>query len=170
MSDPWKPNVTVAAIIVGRDAHRGRYLMVEEETRDGLRFNQPAGHLEPGEGLVDAVVREALEETAHRFLPTGLLGIYLSRSIKTRRDEPAEPVTYLRFAFVGSAEGPVDDRRLDDGIVRALWMSADELRASVARHRSTSVMRCVDDHVSGRALLPLDALYTDPSARAAGST
>ncbi len=166
MTEPWKPNVTVAAIVTGRGPTAGRYLIVEEETRDGLRFNQPAGHLEPDESIVDAVVRETLEETAHRLVPTGLLGIYLSRSIKTRRDEPAEPVTYLRFAIVGTADESVEGRALDDGIVRALWMSADELRASRDRHRSAMVMRCVDDHASGRPLLPLSALYTDPSAMA----
>ncbi len=167
MSDPWKPNVTVAAIVPGRGANTGRYLVVEEETNDGLRLNQPAGHLEPDEGIVDAVIRETLEETAHRLVPTGLLGIYLSRSIRTRRDEPAEPVTYLRFAIVGTADEAVAGRALDDGIVRALWMTADELRATRDRHRSPMVMRCVDDHVSGRPLLPLSALYTDPSAREA---
>jgi phosphatase NudJ len=164
MSDPWKPNVTVAAIVTGRGAQAGRYLMVEEETRDGLRINQPAGHLEPGEGIVDAVVRETLEETAHRFAPTGILGIYLSRSIRTRPDEPAEPVTYLRFAIVGTAGDAIAGLTLDDGIVRALWMSADEIRASRDRHRSAMVIRCVDDHASGKPLAALDLLYADPSA------
>jgi phosphatase NudJ len=169
MSDVWKPNVTVAAIVVGTGAHAGHYLMVEEETRDGLRINQPAGHLEPDESLVDAVVRETFEETAHRFSPTGILGIYLSRSIKTGRDEPAEPVTYLRFAIVGTAGDAVAGVTLDDGIVRALWMSADDVRAARDRHRSPMVMRCIDDHASGRAPGPLDLLFADPSALAAGS-
>ncbi len=164
MTEPWKPNVTVAAIVPGRGPMTGRYLIVEEETRDGLRYNQPAGHLEPDESIVDAVVRETLEETAHRLVPSGLLGIYLSRSIRTRRDEPAEPVTYLRFAIVGDSDELVEGRALDDGIVRALWMSADELRASRDRHRSALVLRCVEDHASGRPLLPLSALYTDPTA------
>jgi len=166
MLDVWKPNVTVAAVVVGRDAHAGRYLMVEEETSTGLRINQPAGHLEPGEGIVDAVIRETLEETGHDFTPEGVLGIYLSRSLKTRRDEPREPVTYLRFAFVGRVGEAVGDRALDDGIVRALWMSADELRACVERHRSPMVMRCVEDHVAGRPPAPLDMLVTDPTALA----
>ena len=75
MSEVWKPNVTVAAVVEGRDRHAGHYLMVEEETRDGLRINQPAGHLDPHESLIDAAVRETLEETAHAFTPDGLLGI-----------------------------------------------------------------------------------------------
>ncbi len=164
MSEVWKPNVTVAAIVVGRGTEAGRYLMVEEETRDGLRINQPAGHLEPGEGLVDAVIRETLEETAHRFTPVGVLGIYLSRSIKTGRDEPAEPVTYLRFAVVGHVDPTPDSRALDEGIVRAVWMTADDVRACRDRHRSAMVMRCVDDQMAGRALAPLDLLFTDPTA------
>ena len=166
MSDVWKPNVTVAAIVVGQGTHAGRYLMVEEETRDGLRINQPAGHLDPDESVVAAVVRETLEETARRFTPEALLGIYLSRSIKTGPDEPAEPVTYLRFAFTGTVDEVVVDRPLDHGIVRALWMSADELRACRDRHRSAMVMRCVEDHVAGKPLAPLDLLVADPSALA----
>ena len=164
MSEPWKPNVTVAAIVEGRDAHAGCYLMVEEETRDGLRFNQPAGHLDPGESIVDAVVRETMEETAHPFVPHGLLGIYLSSSIKTKPDEAPEPITYLRFAFVGTAGDPVPGLALDDGIVRALWMSLDEVRASRDRHRSPMVMRCVEEHAAGRPLASLATLITDPSA------
>lgn len=163
MSEIWKPNATVAAVVVGRGAHAGRYLMVEEETRLGLRINQPAGHLDPGEGIVDAVIRETLEETAHPFLPEGLLGVYLSRSMKTRRNEAEEPVTYLRFAFVGVVGDAVPGRALDDGIVRALWMSLDELRACPERHRSAMVLRCVEDHARGRPLAPLDLVYTDPT-------
>ena len=168
MPDPWKPNVTVAAIIEGRGAHSGRYLMVEEQTRDGLRINQPAGHLEPGESVVDAVVREALEETAHPFTPSGLLGIYLSRSQKTGRSEPDAAVTYLRFAFVGWVGAAIEDRALDDGIVRSVWMTLDELRASRLHHRSTMVLRCVEDcagkRASGQPFAPLDTLIADPSA------
>ena len=160
----WKPNVTVAAVVEGHGAHAGRYLVIEEETRDGLRINQPAGHLDPDESLVDAVIRETLEETAHRFEPTGLLGVYLSRSMKTKRDEPVEPVTYLRFTFVGTVGEVVDGLALDDGIVRALWMSLDELRASRDRHRSPMVMRTFEDHAAGKPLVLLSALYTDPTA------
>jgi 8-oxo-dGTP pyrophosphatase MutT (NUDIX family) len=169
MSEVWKPNVTVAAIVEGRGAHAGRYLMVEEETRDGLRFNQPAGHLDPDESIVDAVIRETMEETAHPFVPHGLLGVYLSSAIKTRRNEAPAPITYLRFAFVGTAGEPVPDLALDDGIVRALWMSLAEVRATRDRHRSTMVLRCVEDHAAGRALASLDTLITDPSALTGGA-
>jgi 8-oxo-dGTP pyrophosphatase MutT (NUDIX family) len=164
MSEIWKPNVTVATVVVGSGARAGRYLMVEEETRDGLRLNQPAGHLDPGESLVDAAIRETLEETAHTFTPQGLLGVYLSRSIKTNPREPAEPVTYLRFTFVGTAEGPIRGRALDEGIVRAVWMSAAEIAAERERHRSPMVARCLADHLAGRPLAPLDLLFADPTA------
>ncbi len=166
MSEAWKPSVTVAAIVVGCGADAGRYLVVEEETRDGLRINQPAGHLEPEESLVDAVVREALEETARHFVPEGLLGAYLSRSVKTARDEPAGLVTYLRFAFVGHVTDVAATRPLDDGIVRTLWMTADEIAACRDRHRSPMVMRCVDDHRRGAVAAPLSVLVTDASALA----
>ncbi len=164
MSEPWKPNVTVASVVEGRGPHAGRYLVVEEETRDGLRINQPAGHLDPGESLVDAAIRETMEETAHPFTPTGLLGIYLSRSMKTRRGEPLEPITYLRFTFVGTVGDPVAGRALDDGIVRTLWLSLDELRACRDRHRSPMVLLCAEEHASGKPLAALSTLHTDPSA------
>ncbi len=164
MPEIWKPNTTVAAVVVGTGAYAGRYLMVEEETRLGLRINQPAGHLDPDESIVDAVIRETLEETAHPFTPEGLLGVYLSRSTKTRRDESDEPVTYLRFAFVGTVGAVVDGLALDDGIVHALWMTLDELRACPERHRSAMVLRCVEDHARGKALVPLDTLVTEASA------
>ncbi len=164
MSEIWKPNVTVAAVVEGRGPHAGRYLVVEEETRDGLRINQPAGHLDPDESVVDAAIRETLEETAHPFTPVGLLGVYLSRSMKTGPDEPIEPVTYLRFTFVGTVGEPFEGLTLDDGIVRALWMSLAELRACSDRHRSPMVLRCAEDHASGKRLAPLSTLYTDASA------
>ena len=164
MPELWKPNVTVASVVEGRGAHAGRYLIVEEETRDGLRLNQPAGHLDPHESIVDASIRETLEETAYPFEPVGLLGVYLSQAMKTRRDEPLEPITYLRFTFVGTVGEPVAGMVLDDGIVRALWMTLDELRATRARHRSPMVMRCVEDHAAGKPLAPLSLFYTDTSA------
>ncbi|MEO8935861.1 MAG: NUDIX hydrolase [Burkholderiaceae bacterium] len=164
MSDVWKPNVTVAAVVTGTGPHAGRYLVVEEETRDGLRINQPAGHLDPNESIVDAAIRETMEETAHPFTPLGLLGVYLSQSMKTKRDEPVEPITYLRFTFVGTVGDPVAGLPLDEGIVRALWMTLDELRACSDRHRSPMVLRCAEDHASGKRPAPLSTLYTDRSA------
>lgn len=142
----WKPNVTVAAV-VQRD---GRFLLVEEETDAGLRFNQPAGHLECGEALVDAVVREALEETAYHFRPTHLVGIY-----SWRNDE--KDVTYLRFAFGGELFGFDPGRKLDEGIVAARWLTLDEVRATVPRHRSPLILRCIEDSLAGKRY-PLDIL------------
>ena len=151
----WKPNATVAAV-VERD---GRFLLVEERTVDGLRLNQPAGHLEPGESLLQAVVREALEETACRVEPQALVGIYM-----TRFERPAKgiDVTFLRFAFACRFLAAEPGRALDGEIVRATWLSADELRAAGARHRSPLVMRSVDDWLAGRRF-PLDLIHTDPS-------
>ena len=139
MTHPWKPSVTVAAVIE-RD---GRFLLVEEKTADGLRFNQPAGHLEAGESLLGAVAREAMEEAAHPFVPEYLVGVYLW----TR---PQGDVTYLRFAFAGRVGEGDPARALDDGIVRAVWMTLDELRATRARHRSPLVLQCVEDWLAGR--------------------
>jgi len=142
----WKPNVTVAAV-VQRD---GKFLLVEEETDAGLAFNQPAGHLEPGEPLVAAVAREALEETAYHFKPTHLVGIYNWR-------HPSKDLTYLRFAFGGELRGWEADRQLDDGIVAARWLTLDEVQATQVRHRSPLVRRCIDDLLAGKAY-PLDLL------------
>jgi len=157
----WKPAVTVAAVIE-RD---GSFLVVEEDTPDGVRLNQPAGHLEPGESLVAAAVRETLEETAYAFRPVGLLGIYMSR-FAGRSGEPDR--AYLRFAFVGDVTGPDPTRRLDDGILRAFWIPADVLRARQDEHRSPLMQQCVDDYMAarsaGRPWISLDALYTHPNA------
>ncbi|RKT50005.1 ADP-ribose pyrophosphatase YjhB (NUDIX family) [Azonexus fungiphilus] len=142
----WKPNVTVAAVVF-RD---GKFLLVEEETEAGLAFNQPAGHLEPGEALVDAVVREALEETAYHFKPTHLVGIYHWK-------HPAKDITYLRFAFAGELRGYEAGRPLDDGIVGARWLTLDEVRATQARHRSPLILRCCEDYLAGRRY-PLELL------------
>lgn len=142
----WKPNVTVAAV-VQRD---GKFLLVEEETEAGLAFNQPAGHLEEGESLVDAVVREALEETAYHFKPTHLVGIYNWK-------HPAKDVTYLRFAFAGELRGWEAERKLDEGIVGPRWLTLDEVKATQTRHRSPLILRCIEDHLAGKCY-PLDLL------------
>jgi len=151
----WKTSVTVAAI-VERD---GRYLLVEEHTLDGLLLNNPAGHLDPGESPLEAVVREALEETARTFTPRALVGVYLSRA---QRADPPSDVTYLRIAYSGDVSEPLPGRPLDAEIVRTLWMTPDELRAAAARHRSPLLMRCVDDHRAGKRH-PLDLVFTDLS-------
>ena len=156
----WKPSVTVAAIIE-RD---GRYLLVEEETTaGGLRLNNPAGHLDPGESPAEGCAREALEETAWHFKPTALVGVYLSRFTKAAT---GEDITYLRFAFCGELGEHEAGRALDEGIVRTVWMTADEIRASADRHRSPLLLRCLDDYLAG-VRLPLSAIYTDPSVTAA---
>lgn len=155
MPPPWKPSVTVAAV-VERD---GRFLMVEEETTDGVRLNQPAGHLDPGETLVHAAAREALEETAHRFTPTALLGVYVARTVP----KAGAPVTYVRFAFTGELGEAEAGRALDDGILRVLWLTVDEIRERSAQHRSPLVTKCVDDYLGGRRY-PLDLVYTHASA------
>jgi len=135
----WKPNVTVAAIV----ERGGRFLLVEEDTERGRLFNQPAGHLDPDETLLQAVVRETMEETACAFEPAALLGIY-----QYRHDE--EDVTYLRFAFTGEITAKEEGRALDHGIVRTVWLTVDEIRHESARHRSPLVMRCIEDYLAGR--------------------
>jgi 8-oxo-dGTP pyrophosphatase MutT (NUDIX family) len=124
-----------------------------------LRINQPAGHLEAGETLVEAVIRETLEETAHRFEPEALVGTYM-----THFERPGRDVTYLRFTFCGVA-GEALDRPLDHGIVRAMWLTADELRACAHRHRTALVQQCVDDYLAGRRV-PLDFIHTHSVAPA----
>ncbi len=162
MKPRWKPSVTVAAII----ERQGRYLLIEEHTPEGLRLNNPAGHLEPGEDPVSACAREAIEETAHPFVPQHLVGVYLSRFQRPARAErEAEDVTYLRFAFSGQVDEPVADRKLDEGILRTLWMTLDEVRASADRHRSPLVLRCIEDHARGQRW-PLAVVYTDPTVLA----
>lgn len=159
MDTRWKPSVTVAAVIE-RD---GRYLLVEEHTPEGLKLNNPAGHLDPGESPADGCAREVLEETTHRFVPTALVGVYLSRF---QRPATGEDITYVRFAFCGALGEVVPGRTLDDGIVRTLWLTPDEVRASAARHRSPLVLRCMEDHLAGRRF-PLDLVTTDASVSAA---
>lgn len=155
----WKPNVTAAAIIE-RD---GRFLLVEEQTRDGLKLNNPAGHLDPGESPAQACAREVLEETAHAFEPTALVGVYLSRAAAPDGGE----LTYLRFAFCGRLGEPEPGRPLDAGIVRLLWLTLDEVRASRPRHRSPSVMRGIEDYLAG-VRYPLALVTMHPSATRPG--
>lgn len=151
--------MTVAAVI----EQDGRYLLVEEQTSLGLRLNTPAGHLEPGESPLDGAVREALEETARPFRPQALLGVYLAGSL----DAEGTSATWLRIAYCGAAGAPEPGRALDRGIVRTLWMTLGEVRASQSRHRSPLVLRCVEDHARGRRFA-LDVVYTDASIQIAG--
>lgn len=158
MSERWKPSVTVAAII----ERGGRFLLVEEETAEGLKLNNPAGHLDPGESPAEGCAREALEETAHVFRPTALLGVYLARF---QRASTGEDITYLRMAFCGELGRHDPARPLDSGIVRTLWMTPEEIRACPERHRSPLVLRCIEDYLAG-VRHPLSAICTDPSVRA----
>lgn len=135
----WTPHVTVAAII----EREGRFLLVEEETDTGLMLNQPAGHLENNESLIHAVIRETLEETAWHFRPEALVGVYHWRQME-------KDITFIRFAFTGSVTHFEADRILDNGIVRALWLTHDEISAEQARHRSPQVMQCISDYLAGR--------------------
>lgn len=146
MSSQWKPEVTVAAIV----ERAGRFLMVEERVSGGLVFNQPAGHLEDRETLIEAAIRETREETAWRFAPESLVGTYLWRS-------PDNGRTFLRFAFCGSVDDHRPQQALDTGIVRALWMTHEQLRAQPHRLRSPLVLRCIDDYLQGRRL-PLESV------------
>ena len=155
----WRPNVTVAAVIE-RD---GRFMLIEEHTAEGLRLNTPAGHLDPGESPSEGCAREALEETAHQFTPTALIGIYLARFQRGEGDA-LEDVTYLRFAYAGELGAKEEGRALDHGIVRTLWMSVDEIRASVERHRSPLLLQCIDDYLAGQRY-PMSLVSTHPSVR-----
>ena len=155
----FKPSVTVAAIIE-RD---GRFLLVEEHTPEGLRLNNPAGHLEPGESPQAGCVREALEETARHFTPSALVGVYLSRFQRPARPaHAAQDITYLRFAFCGQVGEAIAQQALDAGIVRTLWMDIDELQASSNRHRSPLVLRCAQDYLRGQRY-PLELVHVDES-------
>ena len=151
----WKPNVVVAAVV----EHDGRFLLVEEDADGAQVINQPAGHLDEGETLLDAVVRETLEETAWHFRPEALIGVY-------RWPHPTRGVTYLRFAFTRRLLGHQSQRALDHGIIRALWLTAEEVRQQRSRHRSPQVERCIDDYTAGHRY-PLSLLreFDAPESR-----
>jgi 8-oxo-dGTP pyrophosphatase MutT (NUDIX family) len=145
-----RPDVTVAAVV----ECDGRFLLVEEHIGSRRVINQPAGHVEEGETLLEAVVRETREESAWRLTPGSLLGIYLWNHPVTRR-------AILRFAFVGEVSDHDASQPLDRGIVRTLWLGRDDLLARQARQRSPLVLRCVDDYLRGQRL-PLDSVaYLD---------
>lgn len=143
---PWKPNVTVAALI----ERGGKFLLVEEETDAGVRLNQPAGHVDFDESLVAACAREALEETAWHFRPQALVGVY-------QWPRPHSDTIYLRFAFAGELGAHESDRPLDEGILRAVWLTPGELAARADKHRSPLVLQCVEDWLAGRRF-PLDLI------------
>lgn len=135
----WNPHITVAAVV----EQDGRFLVVEENVEGKTVFNQPAGHVEEGETLLEAVAREALEETARTFIPSALVGVYSWTS-------PDTEITYLRFAFTGSVSERDPARQLDEGIIDAVWMSHEELMAQSNKLRSPLVLRAIDDYQAGR--------------------
>ena len=167
MNTRWKPNVTVAALIERNFEGVQKFLLVEEQTRDGLRLNNPAGHLDPGESPVQACARETLEETAFHFKPTALVGIYFSRfdSFQPGQAVPQD-ITYLRFTFCGELGEQVAGQALDEGIVRTVWLTADEIRACTALHRSPLLLTNLEDYLAGRRY-PLDIIHADESVYAA---
>ena len=142
----WKPHATVAAIIE-RD---NKFLMVEELIHGDKVFNQPAGHLDPDENLIDAVKRETLEETAWHFEPQAITGIYLWK-------HPDNGESFLRIAFSGTCHDHDHEQSLDDGILQAVWKSHDELIEQQQRLRSPMVLNCIDDYLAGKRF-PLDIL------------
>lgn len=142
----WKPHATVAAII----EQQGRFLMVEEESDGAIVYNQPAGHLDPDESLYDAVIRETDEETAWQFDPEYITGVYLWK-------QPDYERTFLRVAFTGSCHSHRPEQALDDGIIRAVWMTREELIERKTQLRSPMVLRCIDDYLANKRY-PLDML------------
>lgn len=141
-----RPDLTVAALV----EREGKFLVVEERVGNRLVFNQPAGHVERGEQIIDAVVRETLEETAWTFHPEALVGIYFW-------EQPERNRSFLRFAFSGTVSDHDSTRPLDRGIERAVWMTPEELTIRAARLRSPMVLRCIDDYRAGRRF-PLEVI------------
>ena len=142
----WKPRVTVAVVA----ERQNRFLMVEEKIQGAVRFNQPAGHLEDDESLVNAAVRECLEETAWQFQPEALIGVYRWRSA-------AQNDTYLRVTFCGSCIDEDSQRPLDTGIIAAHWLTLEEIRSRADLLRSPLVIKSIEDYLDGRRY-PLELL------------
>lgn len=154
----FKPSVTVAAVIE-HDERPDHFLLVEEHTPEGLRLNNPAGHLEQGEAPQDAVAREVFEETGRIFAPVAFVGVYLARFV---RQQEAQDITYVRLAYSGRVGEPVAGQALDEGIVRTVWMHWEEICAQEARLRSPLVLRCMEDYRRGQRL-PLGAVVAHSS-------
>jgi ADP-ribose pyrophosphatase YjhB (NUDIX family) len=142
----WKPHVTVAAVI----EREGRFLLVEEHTTSGLKFNQPAGHLEENESLIEAVKREVFEETAWQFEPEAIISIQLWRR------NPKQP-SFLRYCFSGQCHSHDPEHKLDDGIIATHWLSREEIIAQPKRMRSPLVPIAVEDYLNGERY-PLNML------------
>ena len=143
----WKPNVTVAAII----HHDDKFLLVEEDADNHIVYNQPAGHLENNETLIEAIKREVLEETAREFIPESIVGLYLYPN-------PHVDIVYLRVCFQGVCGRHFPDRSLDEGIIQTVWMSRAALEQNQDKLRSPMVLNCIDDYLNGNKY-PLDILH-----------
>ena len=141
----WTPHVTVAAVVERMFGDEKRFLMVREETRRGVKINQPAGHWEANESLIEAVQREVLEESGYAFVPSALLGIYVS-------DRWDKDITYLRFTFIGTVSENAVSHDLDVGIIGAEWLTYDEIMANESMHRNKIVAQCLRDYQAGRRL------------------
>lgn len=142
----WKPHATVAAIIEDQD----RFLLVEEHADNQVVLNQPAGHLESGESLLEAVIRETREETAMVFEPVALVGVY-------RWQHPSSDKTFLRFTFYGKQLHRLENAELDPDIIQPVWMSYEEIKQHQPRLRSPLVLQCIEDYRAGYHY-PLDIL------------
>lgn len=142
----WTPHATVAVIVEDDD---GRFLLVEEVSSGLVVFNQPAGHIEEDEAILDAVRRETLEETGWQVEPTHFLGLYTYKA-------PANGVTYYRFCYSARAVKKVSER-LDDGIIAAHWLTIDEVGLLGEKLRSPLVLKCIEDYRNGRRF-PLDVV------------
>lgn len=147
MDTNWGPHVTVAAIV----ERQGRFLLVEERVDGALVLNQPAGHLEENESLLQAVRRETLEETGWQFEPSALVGVYLWK-------HPQKEATYLRFAFTGDVTDWEERDLPDIEIERVRWMNSQQIRGQHLRLRSPQVLKCIDDYLSGQRF-PLRCLH-----------
>lgn len=150
----WQPDVTVATVVV----REGKLLMVEERAQGRLVFNQPAGHLEPDESLLEAALRETREETGWEVRLTAFVGAY---QWQATNEDGSPGRHYLRFAFAAEPLSHDPQRSLDEGIVQALWMSPEELQQARARHRSPLVWQVVADYLAGRRS-PLSILQQLP--------
>ncbi|MCG8672455.1 MAG: NUDIX hydrolase [Pseudomonadales bacterium] len=146
----WKPNATVATIV----EKNGKFLVVEEYSENQLVINQPAGHIEHGEGVLDAAIRETLEETGYRVEPQAFIGFYTYTA-------PHNQTTYYRFCFSASIVEQLENPEIDPDIENVVWYSLEELKAQTHRHRSPLLMRCLEDYLDGRRY-PLELIYEHP--------
>jgi len=142
----WKPNVTVASLI----ELEGKFLMVEEKSPNGPALNQPAGHLEPNESMQDAVIRETLEETGYQFTPLAVIGSYLWHN-------DVNETTYFRTTFMGNVCKEQVADNLDEGIIRALWMTRADILENQHRLRSPIILESINDYLEGKKY-PLDVV------------